>query len=161
MCQYQSTRPQPIQLVSTMQKKLFTLSFQPKFLKIRFTKVAGSRSFLMIQQFFSPHQMFPGVCLSQIVTPLTPKNTHKEWCYHTFVKEWIKALDKTRILAPSDYFYHFLFPSYGRLKSRQCIFEALFINSANALLLTAVLIDTYIVHIHNISRTQDSEDGRV
>ena len=52
------------------------------------------------------------------------KRTHigqkwqKEWCYHTFVKEWIKALDKTRILAPSDYFYHFSFPSYGRLKSK-------------------------------------------
>ena len=53
----------------------------------------------------------------------------------------MKALDITRILAPSDYFYHFSFPSYCRLKSRQifqCIFEALFINSANALLLTAV-----------------------
>ena len=32
MCQYHSSRPQPIQLVPTMQKKLFTLSFQPKFL---------------------------------------------------------------------------------------------------------------------------------
>ena len=52
MCQYHSTRPQPIQLVPTMQKKLFTLSFQPKFLKIRFTKVAASRSFLMRQQIF-------------------------------------------------------------------------------------------------------------
>ena len=51
-------------------------------------------------------------------THKTPTNTHKEWCYHTFVKEWMKALDKTRILAPSDYFYHFSFPSYGRLKSK-------------------------------------------
>ena len=33
-----------IQLVPTMQKKLFTLSFQPKFLKIWFTKVTASRS---------------------------------------------------------------------------------------------------------------------
>ena len=59
---------------------------------------------------------------------LHPKNdqkrTHigqkwqKEWCYHTFVKEWMKALDKTRILAPSDYFYHFSFSRYGRLKSK-------------------------------------------
>ena len=23
-----------------------------------------------------------------------PQNTHKEWCYNTFVKEWMKALDK-------------------------------------------------------------------
>ena len=30
MCQCHSTRPQPIQLVPTIQKKLFTLSFQPK-----------------------------------------------------------------------------------------------------------------------------------
>ena len=28
------------------------------------------------------------------------------------------ALDNTWILAPSDYFYHFSFPSYGRLKSK-------------------------------------------
>ena len=34
------------------------------------------------------------------------------------MKEWIKALDKTRILAPSNYFYHFSFPRYGRLKSK-------------------------------------------
>ena len=40
MCQSHSTRPQPIQLVPTMQKKLFMSSFQAKFLKIRFTKVA-------------------------------------------------------------------------------------------------------------------------
>ena len=39
MCQYHSTRPQPIQLVPTMQKMHFTLSFQPKFLKIWFTKL--------------------------------------------------------------------------------------------------------------------------
>ena len=28
-------------------------------------------------------------------------NTHKEWSYHTFVKQWMKALDKTRILTHS------------------------------------------------------------
>ena len=56
---------------------------------------------------------------------LHPKNDH------TFVKEWMKALDKTRILAPSDYFYHFSFPRYGRLKSKflcerysHCIFSS-------------------------------------
>ena len=37
--QSHSTRPQPIQLAPTMQKKLFMSSFQAKFLKIRFTKV--------------------------------------------------------------------------------------------------------------------------
>ena len=98
--------------------------------------------------FVSPCQVVPGACLSQIVpnsatsnthkhpktptnTHKTPTNTHKEWCYHTFVKEWMKALDKTRILAPSDYFYHFSFPRYGRLKSKflcerysHCIFSS-------------------------------------
>ena len=85
--------------------------------------------------FSSPCQVVPGACLSQIVTNShtsnthkhlktptnshkTPTNTHKEWCYHTFVKEWMKAIDKTRILAPLDYFYHFSFPSYGRSKSK-------------------------------------------
>ena len=134
MCQYHSTRPKPTQLFPTMQKKLFTSSFQAKFLKIRFLKVACTRSFLMYMQIF----FFPSLYhshghiwakISRYAPPLTPKNdqkrTHigqkwqKEWCYHTFVKEWMKALDKTRILVPSDYFYHFSFPSYGRLKSRQ------------------------------------------
>ena len=41
-----------IQLVPTMQKKLFTSSFQAKFQKIRFTRVAGTSSFLMYQQMF-------------------------------------------------------------------------------------------------------------
>ena len=43
----------------------------------------------------------------------------------------MKALDKTRILAPSDYFYHFSFSRYGRLKSKflcerysHCIFSS-------------------------------------
>ena len=64
MCQYHSTRPQPIQLVPTMQKKLFTLSFQPKFLKIWFTKVAAtsSKSYVPANFFFSwsggPRGMF-------------------------------------------------------------------------------------------------------
>ena len=55
MCQYHSTRPQPIQLVPTMQKKLFTSSFQAKFLKIWFTKFTDTSSFLVCQQnFFFP-----------------------------------------------------------------------------------------------------------
>ena len=78
MCQYHSTRPQPIQLVPTMQKKLFTSSFQVKFLKIRFTKFAGRSSFLVCLQIF----FFPSVNQSQghiwakmwhYVAPLTPK----------------------------------------------------------------------------------------
>ena len=52
MCQSHSTRPRPIQLVPTMQKKLLTSSFQAKFLKIRFTKVTCTSSFLMYMQIF-------------------------------------------------------------------------------------------------------------
>ena len=127
-CQCHSTGPQPIQLVPTMQKKLFTLSFQQKFLKIRFTKVAGSRSFLMIQQFFSsPCQVVPGACLSQIVTnsatsnthkhPKTPTNTHK-----TPTKSCATTLSWKSGWKPSTRreFWHlrinFSFPSYGNLK---------------------------------------------
>ena len=44
--------PSPFNSSPQCKKKLFTLSFQPKFLKIRFTKVAASRSFLMRQQIF-------------------------------------------------------------------------------------------------------------
>ena len=127
-------------------KNLFTSSFQAKFLKIRFTKVAGTSSFLVCQQiFFFPNlnhsQGHIWAKMSHHVPPLTPKKwpkrTHigqkwqKEWCYHTFVKEWMKALDKTRILAPSDYFYYFSFPRYGCLKSKflcerysHCIFSS-------------------------------------
>ena len=64
MCQYHSTRPQPIQLVPTMQKKLFTSSFQPKFLKIWFTKVAAtsSKSYVAANFFVPQSQVVLGAC---------------------------------------------------------------------------------------------------
>merc|ERR1711994_561156 len=71
-----------IQLVPTMQKKLFTSSFQAKFLKIRFTKFAGRSSFLVCLQIF----FFPSVNQSQghiwakmchYVPPLTPQKRPK------------------------------------------------------------------------------------
>ena len=40
----------------------------------------------------------------------------KEWRQATFMKEGMKALEKTRILAPADLRYLFSFPRYGRLK---------------------------------------------
>ena len=40
----------------------------------------------------------------------------KEWGEVTFMKEWVKALDKTRILAPTDLKNLVSFPRYGRLK---------------------------------------------
>ena len=40
----------------------------------------------------------------------------KEWGGVTFMKEWVKALDKTRILAPADIKFVVSFPRYGHLK---------------------------------------------
>ena len=40
----------------------------------------------------------------------------KEWGDVTFMKEWVKALDKTRILAPADIKFVVSFPRYGHLK---------------------------------------------
>ena len=130
-----------------MQKKLFTLSIQPKFLKIWFTKVTGTsiKSYVPVNFFVPQSQVVLGACfgpLSHTEPHLEhPKNDQKrtnigqkcqkEWCYHTFVIEWMKALDKKRILARSDYFYHFSFPRYGHLKSKflcerysHCIFSS-------------------------------------
>ena len=137
MCQCHSTRPQPIQLVPTMQKKALYVIISAEIPENLVHKSCCIKVIFHDAAIFfsSPCQVVPGACLSQIVTNSdtsnthkhpktptnthkTPTNTHKEWCYHTFVKEWMKALDKTRILAPSDYFYHFSFPSYGRLKSK-------------------------------------------
>ena len=42
----------------------------------------------------------------------------KEWGEVTFMKEWVKALDKTRILAPTHLQNLVSFPRYGRLKKK-------------------------------------------
>ena len=42
----------------------------------------------------------------------------KEWGEATFMKEWVKALDKTRILAPTDLRYLVSFPRYSRLNEK-------------------------------------------
>ena len=65
----------------------------------------------------------------------------------------MKALDKKRILAPSDYFYHFSFPRYGRFKSKflcerysHCIYSSCSIEltkTANTWSLTAVSATFY------------------
>ena len=81
MRQSHSTRPQPIQLVPTMQKMLFTSSFLAKFMKIRFTNVAGTSSFLYVPaDFFFPQcQPVPGAYLGQS-GPLWPtSDTQKTW----------------------------------------------------------------------------------
>ena len=41
----------------------------------------------------------------------------------TFMKEWVKALDKTRILAPTDLRYLVSFPRYSRLKKKKCWYK--------------------------------------
>ena len=52
MCQHYSPRPQPIQLIPTMPKKLFMLLFHAKFLKIRFAQLTCTYTFLMYMYIF-------------------------------------------------------------------------------------------------------------
>ena len=40
----------------------------------------------------------------------------KEWRKVTFMKEWVKALDLTVILAPAELLYRLSFPRYGHMK---------------------------------------------
>ena len=42
----------------------------------------------------------------------------KEWGEVTFMKEWVKALDKTRILAPTRLQNLVSFPRYGRFNEK-------------------------------------------
>ena len=66
-----STWPQIIQLFPTMQKNLFTSSFQAKFLKIRFTKVPGT-NFL-----FPQCKPLPGAYLGKNGPQWPTSNTQK------------------------------------------------------------------------------------
>ena len=58
----------------------------------------------------------------------------KEWNQVTFTKEWINALDDTRILAPTHFQNLVSFPRYGRLK-KKCWYK-LICNGTYWLLLT-------------------------
>ena len=70
--------------------------------------------------------MVTGAYSDRFVKNCEPWNTPKEWFLSrkrvkkwgdvTFMKEWVKALDKTRILAPADIRFVVSFPRYGRLK---------------------------------------------
>ena len=58
----------------------------------------------------------------------------KEWHQVTFTKEWMNALDDTRILAPTHFQNLVSFPRYGRLK-KKCWYK-LICNGTYWLLLT-------------------------
>ena len=58
----------------------------------------------------------------------------KEWNQVTFMKEWMNALDDTRILAPTHFQNLVSFPRYGRLK-KKCWYK-LICNGTYWLLLT-------------------------
>ena len=113
ICQSHSTRPHPIQLVPTMQNKLFTLSFQPKFLKIWFTKVTAtsSKSYVAVNFFFSwkggPRGMFWATDPHLEHPFFVTFPTERAW---KMVKEW-REDEKF-----ADIRYIFSFESYGRLK---------------------------------------------
>ena len=182
MCQHYSPRPQPIQLIPTMPKKLFMLSFHAKFLKIRFAKLTCTYTFLMYMYiFFLLVLITPRAYLGKIVPlcaasntqkwpkadPYRPKLAKKRWCYHIFVKERMKAFDKTRILALLGYFYHFLFSRYGRLMSNflcgrysHCIFSFCSIEltrTRNTWSLTAVSYYTLQVHLMGLAFSNSGE----
>ena len=113
----------PIPLNSAPQcKKALTLSFQPKILKISFTKVAGAN----IKSYAPADFLFPlssgrwghRAALSSTWNTLfftfpTERAQKRviEWCEDTFMKEWMKALKKMRMLAPVDIQYLFSFGS--------------------------------------------------
>ena len=59
----------------------------------------------------------------------------KEWHQVTFTKEWMNALDDTRILAPAHLQNLVSFPRYGRLKKKKCWYK-LICNGTYWLLLT-------------------------
>ena len=69
MCQSHSTRPHNA-------KKLFTSSFQVRFLTIRFTKVTAtsSKSYVAVNFFFSPLREVLGACFG----PESPSDPHLE-----------------------------------------------------------------------------------
>ena len=50
--------------------------------------------------------------------PKKGRKRMKEWGEVTFMKEWVKALDNTRILAPTHLQNLVSFPRYGRLKKK-------------------------------------------
>ena len=79
MCQSHSTRPQPIQLVPTMQKKLFMSSFQAKFLN--WVKKSYMYMLIFTCNFFvlsvNQSRATFGPNKSPTVSPLTPKKCPK------------------------------------------------------------------------------------
>ena len=99
--------------------------------------------------------------------PYRPKLAKKRWCYHIFVKERMKAFDKTRILALLGYFYHFLFSRYGRLMSNflcgrysHCIFSFCSVEltrTRNTWSLTAVSYYTLQVHLMGLAFSNSGE----
>ena len=58
----------------------------------------------------------PGTPRKRALFPERGRKRMKEWGKVTFMKEWVKALDKTRILAPTHLQNLVSFPRYGRLK---------------------------------------------
>ena len=172
----------PFSLSPPCQKKLFTLSFHAKFLKIRFAQLTCTYTFLMYMYiFFLLVLITPRAYLGKIVPLCAASNTQKmtksgpiqaeigkkRWCYHIFVKERMKAFDKPRILALLGYFYHFLFSRYGRLMSNflcgrysHCIFSFCSVEltrTRNTWSLTAVSYYTLQVHLMGLAFSNSGE----
>ena len=84
--------------------------------------LAGTGSFLHVGKWSQGHVLDqngpPGTPRKRALFQERGRKRMKEWGEVTFMKEWVKALDKTRILAPTHLQNLVSFPRYGRLKKK-------------------------------------------
>ena len=126
ICQSHSTQPQPIQRVPTMQKSSLRHHFRRNSWKLDSQNLQAQAHFWCACKFsFFPVFFTPMGILGKNVSLCATANTQKMDPYRPKMAKRVvlphfreRALDKTRILAPSHYFYHFSFSRYGRLKSK-------------------------------------------
>ena len=87
----------------------------PAAIRFFFSNEKGPRGmFRTIVAHFGP----PGTPRKRALFQERGRKRMKEWDKVTFMKEWVKALDKTRILAPTHLQNLVSFPRYGRLKKK-------------------------------------------
>ena len=149
MCQCHSTRPQPILLVPTIQKKALYVIISAEIPENLVHKSCCIKVIFHDAAIFfsSPCQVVPGACLSQIVTNSDTSNTHKhpqiahKHQQRVVLPHFREGVDESPRQDENfgtfglflSFFVSELRPFKVKDKFFQCIFEALVINSANAL----------------------------
>ena len=85
--------------------------------------LAGTGSFLHVGKWSQGHVLDqngpPGIPRKRALFLERGRKRMKEWGEVTFMKEWVKALDNMRILAPTHLQNLVSFPRYGRLKKKK------------------------------------------